>query len=259
MSTILFDEIVFGPVQSRRLGVSLGINLLPVDGKICNFDCIYCECGYNADGKTSSKLPTREEVKNTLEQRLIRMNETGQKLDVITFAGNGEPTLHADFAGIIDDTIALRDTYCPEAKISVLSNATMLHRESVVQALNKVENNILKIDTPYDRQLRLIDRPSSRDFNIKNLVGQLKRFEGNLIIQTLFLRGESEGQPIDNTGDEEVTAWIELIKEIKPKQVMIYTIARETPAKTLQKAPQQRLQQIAALLSKEGFEVDVSA
>lgn len=258
MPTILFNEIIFGPLHSRRLGVSLGVNLLPKDGKLCTFDCIYCECGFNEDGKTSSRLPSREEVREALQTKLQAMKEAGEAPDVITFAGNGEPSLHADFAEIIDDTIALRNVYFPKAKISVLSNATMIRRENVFKALSKIENNILKLDTPFDEQLHLIDRPVSPAFNIKGLVEQIKRFDGNVIIQTMFLTGEYEGKKVDNTGDEEVAAWIDLLKEIRPKQVMIYTIARETPAKTLQKVSLDKLEEIAGKARGEGFEVMVS-
>lgn len=258
MPTILFNEIIFGPVRSRRLGVSLGVNLLPVNGKVCTFDCIYCECGFNQDGKTSSQLPSAEKVKEALEKKLKKMKEAGDELDVITFAGNGEPTLHSEFSTIIDDTIELRDRYFPAAKVSVLSNATMIRRESVFAALKKVENNILKIDTPFDGQLHLIDRPVSSSFQVRDLVEQIKRFEGNVIIQTMFLTGEYEGKRIDNTSDEEITAWIEILKEINPKQVMIYTIERETPAKSLQKVSLGKLNQIADKVRREGFSVSVS-
>ena len=146
MSTILYDQIVFGPIHSRRLGISLGMNLLPTDGKICSFDCLYCECGFNKDRKTNHRMPTREEVREALKERLTRMQAEGIAPDVITFAGNGEPTLHPDFESIIADTIATRDSFFPKAKIAVLSNATQLHKESVVRALSRVEDNILKFD-----------------------------------------------------------------------------------------------------------------
>ena len=255
MSTILFNEIVFGPIRSRRLGVSLGINLLPVDGKLCSFDCIYCECGYNADGKPSSGIPTRREVKEALENKLQIMQE---KPDVITFAGNGEPTIHPEFASIVDDVIELRDKYFPNAKISVLSNSSMIHQEDVFQALSKVDNNILKLDSAIDDKVRLIDQPNSPDFNVCDLVGQMKRFEGKLIIQSMFLRGMYDGQSVDNTGEEEVSAWIKVLKEVCPRQVMIYTIDRETPAGDLEKVSLDDLNKIADKVRKAGFEVSVA-
>ena len=250
---MLFHEIVFGPIKSRRLGVSLGINLLPSTGKICTFDCIYCECGYNADGRTKQGLPPREAVAQALEAKLQELKASGITPDVFTFSGNGEPTLHPEFEGIIDDTIGLRNKYFPQAKISVLSNSTMIGRESVFRALNKVDNNILKLDSAFDHQAQLIDRPLQSSFSVTGLIENLKRFNGNLIIQTIFLKGVHNGHCIDNTSDEEVNAWIEVLKEINPQQVMIYTIDRATPEKNLQKVSLEELGIIAEKLKKAGF------
>ena len=259
MSTILFDKIVFGPVHSRRLGVSLGINLLPVDGKVCSFDCIYCECGLNRDGRTGSKLPTRECVKKELEETLLSMAATGKAPDVITFAGNGEPTLHPDFEGIIDDTICLRNKFFPKAKIAVLSNATMLHKREVFNALLQVDDAILKLDSISDRRIRQINAPNSPSFCSKELVEQLSRFNGKAIIQTMFLKGNLQGESVDNTTDEEIKGWIDALKVIQPRQVMIYTIDRETPVKNLQKVTKEELEVIAEYARIQGFEVSVSA
>ncbi|MDR0428952.1 MAG: radical SAM protein [Tannerellaceae bacterium] len=258
MPTILFDQIVFGPVHSRRLGVSLGINLLPVDGKLCSFNCIYCECGLNEERRTKTKLPTREEVKEALGRKLSSMQTEGVAPDVITFAGNGEPTMHPLFAGIIDDTIELRDRYFPQAKIAVLSNATMIHKEDVFQALNKIEDNILKLDSVLDSRIRQLDAPNAPSFTFDRLLKHLIRFNGNLIIQTMFIRGEHKGEKIDNTTEEEINGWLEALKQINPKQVMIYTIERETPVKNLRKVPKQELETIAEQARKEGFDVQVS-
>lgn len=259
MSTILFDKIVFGPVHSRRLGVSLGINLLPVDGKVCSFDCIYCECGLNRDGRTGSKLPTRECVKKELKETLLSMLATGKAPDVITFAGNGEPTLHPDFGGIIDDTICLRNKFFPKAKIAVLSNATMLHKREVFNALLQVDDAILKLDSISDRRIRQINSPNSPSFCSKELVEQLSRFNGKAIIQTMFLKGNLQGESVDNTTDEEIKGWIDALKVIQPRQVMIYTIDRETPVKNLQKVTKEELEVIAEYARIQGFEVSVSA
>lgn len=259
MSTILFDKIIFGPIQSRRLGVSLGVNLLPTDGKLCSFDCIYCECGLNAERRTRSKLPSRLHVKEALEQKLSSMEEEGMCPDVITFAGNGEPTMHPEFEGVIDDTIELRDRFCPKAKIAVLSNSTMLHKPGVFRALNKIEDNILKLDSVLDSRIQQLNVPNSPSFLFEKLLDQLKQFNGNLIIQTMFLRGECNGESVDNTTEEEVAGWLEALKEIRPKQVMIYTIDRETPVKGLQKVSKEDLEAIANRARAIGFEVSVSA
>jgi wyosine [tRNA(Phe)-imidazoG37] synthetase (radical SAM superfamily) len=258
MATFLFNQIVFGPVKSRRLGVSLGINLLPVDSKICSFNCIYCECGRNPfPGTGKRKLPTAEEVKSALEIRLSKMQKESLLPDVITFAGNGEPTLHSQFAEIVDDTLALRDRYAPRARVAVLSNATMLHRNSVFKALLKVDENILKLDSGMEATIRKLNCPVER-FSMSDLVQNLKSFNGKLIIQTMFIRGSYKGKTIDNTTPTELTAWLKLIREIKPSQVMIYTIARDTPEEGLEKISMEELRTIAALVSESGIQVQVS-
>ena len=244
--TILYNSPIFGPVHSRRLGVSLGVNLMPADGKICSFDCIYCECGLNGDHHTKSKRPTREEVCEGLTKVLRERHEKGEPLDVITFAGNGEPTGHPDFAGIIDDTIAARDKYFPSAKVSVLSNATMLHKSDVFEALKKVDNNIQKLDTVDMAYITKVDRPCSPSYDVRKVIEQLKAYDGKVIIQTIFMRGEG----VDNTGEEYVAPWIEAVKEIAPEQVMIYTIDRETPTKGLRKAEPAILDQICERITK---------
>lgn len=253
----LFNNIIFGPVKSRRLGVSLGVNLLPVDAKICSFDCIYCECGFNTTMQ-ESPLPTREQVYVTLETKLQEMVAANELPDVITFAGNGEPTLHAQFEGIIDDTIALRDRYCPEAKVSVLSNSTRMHKPAIFKALQRVDNNILKFDSAIDKTVQRLDRPSGKQFSVEWQLEQFRKFNGNLIIQTLFLRGKLADGIIDNTTEEEVSAWLEALQIIRPKQVMIYSIDRETPTKGLEKISLETLNLIAARVRKVGIEVSVS-
>ena len=236
MSTGIYPSPIFGPIHRRRLGVSLGINLLPADGKHCSFDCIYCECGYNKDRRPHRPLPTREEVREALEARLKEMQANGPTPDVFTFAGNGEPTAHPQFAGIIDDTLELRDRYFPHVKVSVLSNATFIHRPAVFAALEKVDNNILKLDTVDPAYIRLVDRPTGT-YDVNRIIDSMKAFQGRLIVQTMFLKGKTdEGVEVDNTSDAYVLPWIEVVKSISPRQVMIYTIDRETPYQSWQKA-----------------------
>lgn len=254
---ILFPSPVFGPVHSRRLGVSLGINLLPADGKVCSFDCIYCECGFNKDHRTKSLLPTREEVHIALENKLLEMQAEGLAPDVLTFAGNGEPTSHPRFPEIIEDTLALRDAYFPKAKVSVLSNSTFLHRPAVFKVLNKVDNNILKLDTVNEDYIRLVDRPNSK-YCVGDIVNYLKAYKGNCIVQTLFMKGTHRGQEVDNTTDAYVLPWLEAVKEIAPRQVMIYTIDRDTPDLDLRKASHEELNRILALLEESGISATVS-
>lgn len=255
--TIIFPSPIFGPVHSRRLGVSLGINLLPGGGKVCNFDCIYCECGFNADHLSKEPLPTREKVRTALEARLLDMQLNGPAPDVLTFAGNGEPTVHPHFPEIIEDTLALRDKYFPEAKVSVLSNSTFIHRPAVFEALNKIDNNILKLDTVDEAYIRELDRPAGK-YSIASVVEGMKAFKGNCIIQTMFLKGIYKDKDMDNTSDKYVLPWLASVKEIAPSQVMIYTIDRETPEQALQKATHEELDRIAELIKGEGIAVSIS-
>ncbi|HOW21867.1 MAG: radical SAM protein [Bacteroidales bacterium] len=257
MSTFLFDSIVFGPVRSRRLGASLGMNLLPPDRKVCSFNCVYCECGWT-DSIDSDMLPSRGQVQAALEYKLKKMISGGEGLDVITFAGNGEPTLHPDFSGIIDDTIELRNTYFPNADIAVLSNATMLHRPDVVAALKRVDKNILKLDSAFEATINALNQPLIR-FDLKNLVDRLMAFEGKLIIQSLFVRGSINGIPVDNTTPAEISAWLKLVDQIRPSEVMIYTIARDTPANDLKKLSEEELNGIAQKVEMLGIATQVSA
>ena len=243
MSTIIYPSPIFGPVHSRRLGISLGINLLPADGKVCSFDCIYCECGSNEDHRPTRPLPVREEVSRSLEQKLREMAAEGQLPDVLTFAGNGEPTCHPHFAEIIDDTIQLRDKYCPKAKVCVLSNSTMIHRQQVHDALMKVDDNILKLDTVDPSYIKKVDRPNAT-YDVRLIIERMKAFNGHIIIQTMFMRGECNGECVDNTCEEYVNPWLEVVKTIKPQQVMVYTIDRETPAQGLEKASREQLDAI---------------
>ncbi|MBO5671789.1 MAG: radical SAM protein [Alistipes sp.] len=242
--TSLYDNIIFGPVRSRRLGLSLGVNLLPIESKLCSFDCIYCECGWNADHPGQRRFNSREDVRTMLDATLARMVAEGTPPDVITFAGNGEPTMHPDFENIIEDTLALRDKHAPEAKVSVLSNATQIHREDVRRALLRVDNNILKLDSAFDATVQLVNKPQG-NYTVARTVELLKMFEGQLIVQTMFLRGEYLGQRVDNTTEEEVSAWLKLVADIAPKQVMVYSLDRDTPCQTLEKVEKDELRAIA--------------
>ena len=252
---MLFSSIIYGPIRSRRLGVSLGVNLMPTDAKLCTFDCVYCECGWNQP-VSHPQLPTREEVQESLHSQLSTLNSP---LDVITFSGNGEPTLHPEFLGIIQDTCALRDQYCPGAKISVLSNSTQLFREDVVEALRLCDNRILKLDSAITSTMRLIDKPVNPSLTVEQMVERLSVFNGDFTLQTCFLTGEYEGRIIDNTTPEELAAWYRAVDYLRPKQVMIYVIDRATPLKTLSKIPLDKMNEIAAPLREKGIEVIVSA
>lgn len=262
MSTILYPSPIFGPVHSRRLGISLGVNLMPSDGKVCTFDCIYCECGFNKDYIPHQKRPTREEVSKALEAKLRQMEHDEQLPDVITFAGNGEPTGHPHFDGIIDDTIELRQRYCPNAKVSVLSNATFISNDKVRDALIKVDNNIQKLDTVNMEYIRMVDRPAKPSYQVEQIIEGLKAFNGHVIIQSMFMKGTTEidGQPfsVDNTGESYVAPWLKTIKAIQPSGVMVYTIDRETPDHRLQKASREELDAICERVKAVGISCTAS-
>ncbi len=259
---MLFGEIAYGPIHSRRLGTSLGMEIMPLEHKLCTFDCVYCECGWN-ERVDHPRLPAREEVRQALETKLNQIvNGTcpnGTGLDVITFSGNGEPTLHPDFLGIIQDTCALRDRYCPSAKVSVLSNSTQLGRQDVVQALRLCDNRILKLDAGTDEMMRRIDRPVNSGLTVEKIIEWLSVFNGDFTLQTCFLRGSHDGEVIDNTTPEELAAWYRAVAQLRPKQVMIYVIDRKTPEEHLEKISREEMESIAMPLINKGYDVIISA
>ena len=255
--TALYEDIIFGPVRSRRLGISLGVNLLPISSKLCSFDCIYCECGWNGDHIGPRRFNSPADVEEQLRATLQRMAAEDALPDVITFAGNGEPTMHPEFEKIIDSTISLRDEFCPLAKVSVLSNATQIHREDVRRALMRVDNNILKLDSAFDSTVELMNKPAG-NYSVARTVELLKLFDGDFILQTMFLRGEYNGQHIDNTTEQELAAWLEIVAELKPRQVMVYSLDRDTPCKTLEKVEREQLQVIAQRVEELGISCSVA-
>ena len=255
--TALYNNIIFGPVRSRRLGISLGVNLLPIESKLCSFDCIYCECGWNDDHPGKRRFNAREDVRDMLDETLGKMVKEGTPPDVITFAGNGEPTMHPDFEAIIEDTIALRDKHCPAAKVSVLSNATQIHREDVRRALKRVDNNILKLDSAFDATVQLMNKPQG-NYTVARTVEMLKMFEGDFILQTMFLRGEYLGKVVDNTTEEEVAAWLKIVEELRPKQVMVYSLDRDTPCQTITKVEKDELSVIGKRVEALGIPCSVA-
>ena len=258
MSTVIYPSPIFGPIKSRRLGISLGINLLPGDGKVCTFDCIYCECGLNAQRRPHRKLPTRAEVAEALDRKLQQMKAEGIAPDVLTFAGNGEPTAHPDFAAIIDDTLALRDRHFPQAKVSVLTNATRIDRVEVHRALMRVDNNIVKLDTVDMDYIARVDRPVGR-YDLDALIRCMQAFDSRCVIQTLFMKGtDAEGRSVDNTTPHYVLPWLDAVARIAPREVMIYTIDRETPVQGLLKATPEELDSIVAQLQERGIKASAS-
>lgn len=258
MQTVLFHSTIFGPIHSRRLGTSLGVNLTPNDGKICSFDCLYCEAGFNAQGTGSTGFPSRESVRQQLESKLSTMHANGENLDVITFSGNGEPTLHPQFEEIIADTLRARDKWFPNVKVSVLSNSTRLNDPAVCRALETVDNNILKLDSAITSTMRLIDRPQNPSLTSEQLIERIARFSGQCIVQTMMLKGEYNGTKIDNTTPEEIEQLLRAYKIIKPREIMLYSIDRPTPCRSLQKIDVEELERIADIFRAEGFNVKVN-
>ena len=257
MSTIIYESPIFGPVHSRRLGISLGINLLPKGGKFCSFDCIYCECGLNKERRTKNPLPTADEVVEGLESKLEELRAEDIVPDVLTFAGNGEPTLHPNFPEIVDRVLKIRDIYCPSAKLSILSNATQIRRPEIREALLRFDNNILKLDTVNPLYIKKVDRPQGH-YDVEEQIRCLELFEGHCIIQTMLMKGEYEGHDLDNTTEEYVLPYLEALKRIKPQAVMLYTLDRETPVSGLEKADPEAMEAIAERIRELGIEVSVS-
>lgn len=247
-----FDEIVFGPIFSRRLGASLGVNLLPKKGKLCNFDCVYCECGWNKDGRSDGKFPRLLEIEKALEEKMSKAVAEGVGVDSITFSGNGEPTIHPDFAQVIDVTLRLRDRYFPDAKVSVLSNATMIGRKDVAEALMRVDNPILKIDASSDELVRQINKPAG-PYSLADVIDNLRKFEGRFILQTMFLRSPD----FDTASEKALAAWMDIVRDLKPREVMVYTIDRETPDKSLGKYTVEEMTAMVQPLIDEGYSIQV--
>ena len=257
MATFLFDDIIFGPVSSRRLGVSLGINLVPVNRKVCTFNCIYCECGWTSDQHLPSDgYPSRELIADSLRKKLADLRSGGAMPDALTYAGNGEPTLHPEFYGILSDTVQIRDEYAPECQIAVLSNGSLAHLPKVREALVMADRNILKLDTGIEKTFRVLNQPPP-GLKLEKIIDNLKLFKKNLIIQTLFIRGTHEGIEIDNTSQEEISALLELYWEISPDEVQVYTIARDTPISSLNKVPLSDLEDIAVKIEELGINTSV--
>ena len=249
---MLREETVFGPIHSRRLGTSLGINLLPTKGKICNFDCIYCECGWNRDGRADKTLPTSAQVRHALEDALSSLLLEETHIDSITFSGDGESTLHPEFAQIVDDTLRLLDIYFPSAKVSVLSNATRVHIDSVFEALKKVDSPIMKIDAPTNELIARINRPAA-GYDIARVIESLERFDGDFILQTMFLKSRD----FDSSSPEVLQGWMDIVRHLRPREVMVYSIDRPTPEEGLEAFTASRMRSLTAPLCEEGIKVSV--
>ncbi|MBO4558234.1 MAG: radical SAM protein [Bacteroidales bacterium] len=254
MATFLWDDIVFGPIHSRRVGRSLGINLLPLRAKVCTFDCVYCECGGLRKDADSLALPTLEQVMAAIDGKTATLAEQGQGIDSISFTGNGEPTIHPDFPAIIDHILAARDRYFPQAVVSVFTNATRLDRPEVVAALKKVDNPILKIDCALDNMAAVMNRPKGA-YSVARVVENMKAFEGNFVLQTMLVKGDV----VDNTTPEALAAWYDVVRQLRPREIMLYSVARDTPVEGILKVDADSLRAAAAPLLEEGFNIQINA
>lgn len=230
----------------------MGINLLPSKGKICNFDCIYCECGWNKDGLSDTTLPTAADVHNALQAKLIECSKEAQQIDSITFSGDGEPTLNPEFPEIIRDTLALRNQYYPKAKVSVLSNATNIAKDSVFEALKLVDNPILKLDAPTNELVAIINQPQGA-YSVEKTVEALSRFKGNFVLQTMFLRSQN----FDSASPQVLKPWMDIVRYLKPREVMVYTLNRPAPAAGLQKYSAEQMRTLVQPLINEGFNIQL--
>lgn len=254
MSTVLYPSPVFGPVTSRRLGRSLGVNLSPADGKVCSFDCIYCECGLNAERLPKTKPPKRETVARELEARLQKMAANGETIDAITYSGNGEPTSHPDFLNVVKDTCALRDKYFPNAKVCLLTNATHLAKPEIFEAVQLIDRPCLKLDTVDRDYIDYVDRPNC-PYHIEDVIEKMRELGQKAVIQTMFMKGEYQGKSVDNTTEKYVGPWVEAVAKIAPMGVDMYTLARDTPVTGLKKVSKEELEAIADRLRIHGINV----
>jgi len=245
-----FEEIAFGPIFSRRLGSSLGVNILPPRGKLCNFDCIYCELGWNKDGVSDGRMPSADMVREALDAKLSACAVSGAALDSITFSGNGEPTLNPEFPQIVDVTLELRDRYYPNAKVTVFTNSTTLKNPSVVAALAKVDWPVLKVDAVSPERVACVNKPSGR-WNLETIKSGMKALGGRFLLQTIFF------QSSDYDTADELEQWMEFVREVRPKHIMVYTIDRETPQKDLRKYSVVQMTEMVQELIDEGFDIQI--
>lgn len=245
----LTDGVVYGPVKSRRLGASLGVNILPFNVKVCSFNCNYCQCGWTTDTVDSKALakydwPTPEQVGDGLRAKLLELKAAGETLDSITFAGNGEPTLHPDFLRCVKAVIAVRDELMPGTKVDILSNAAHLDREQVVEGLNLLDERYMKLDAGSEGQFMNMNSPVSEVgiWDVMKGMGKLKDF----VIQAMFTHGRR-----DNTDEKSVVDWISAVKRVKPKAVQIYSVDRFPADKKIHKVEKSLLDEIGQALTAQ--------
>ncbi len=220
----LQSGIIYGPVRSRRLGLSLGINLLPTDYKVCSYNCLYCQYGWTPRRSLNpahalKDLPQPAEVRVALEKALRSVVRKRAKLDAVTFSGNGESTLHPEFPEIVDLAAALRDRYLPQLKLAILSNSSTVPREEIRAALNRLDARMMKLDAGSEEIVHQLNGPAP-PFYLKEIVDGLKQLK-DVILQSLFVQGR-----ICNADPDAIAQWIERVREIRPALVQIYSLDR---------------------------------
>jgi wyosine [tRNA(Phe)-imidazoG37] synthetase (radical SAM superfamily) len=240
MQTLKLQEgIIYGPINSRRLGRSLGINLLPTTFKLCPFNCIYCQYGWTEAhtddaSKYGDDLPSTGQVKEKLEGWLKK----DQKVSYITFSGNGEPCLHPKFDKMVQIASKLRDKYVPQARLAVLSNSTCLAKNSVLEGLKKLDVRIMKLDCGSEETFREVNRPH-QNVKYEEVIQGLRDLD-HIIIQSVFMDGET-----NNIENEDIEKWIEQLNYIRPTEVQIYSIDRPSADQALRLVEKGRLEEIA--------------
>lgn len=253
---MLFTSLVFGPIISRRFGHSLGINLLPADQKVCNFNCVYCECGFSEVKTKKIVYPSLEDVKQGLNEFLEQIKVKPVHVDAITFAGNGEPMLNPHFSEIVDYVVEFRNQHFPNVQLVLLSNGYLIKKKGMFEATLKFDKRVIKLDAGSNIKFQLIDQPF-KDITLNEHTDLLCRYKGNLIVQTMFVGGTYNGISVDNTTSEEIENWLERLNKIRPEAVMLYSLDRVAPTNTLIQISKEKMLEIAALVEKLGIKTDV--
>jgi wyosine [tRNA(Phe)-imidazoG37] synthetase (radical SAM superfamily) len=231
-------DVIYGPVSSRRLGRSLGINLLPPGRKLCTFDCAYCQYG-SADAVSANQehqgFPSVGTVLRKVAEAVRRQRAP---LDYLTFSGNGEPTLHPDFPEIVSGLLRLRDEMCPQARLAILSNSSRMHRPEIRQAVERLDDPIMKLDAGDPQTLSLLSRPSAA-VTFEKLVEGLAGMP-RLIIQTMIIAGE-----VQNVEGEAHEAWLAAVARLSPEMVQLYSAERPVAESGVRRVPKERLEELA--------------
>ena len=235
--------ITYGPVQSRRLGLSLGINLLPTEYKLCSFNCLYCQYGWTkkvtfAPGERLKDLPSVDAVAAALETALAELSRDHRTMDAISICGNGEPTLYPALAEVIVKVKRIRDRYQPRARVAILSNSSTVGDHAVRAALDLLDVKIMKFDAGSEEMFRQLNHPAAPVY-MGEIVAGLKALK-KIFLQSCFVQGR-----VTNADPDSVAMWIDKVREIHPLSVQVYTLDREPADKRIEKVSRTTLAWIA--------------